>query len=207
VSGRPPWFWSLAGLKTALVLLLLLPAINPGWEQYDDKGMHWRMLAFALAGLLIPALHRATGATAPYPYLADALLITVPLTDVIWNTFHAYDRVWWWDDLTHLLNSIVIATVIGLWLRQHPLGSAVRFLLVARPRDDPRGRLGAGGVSDLREQLARARYRLPGHARRPGTGVARLRRRRRLRRAPATGESKPRGCTGAPEAALARACP
>jgi hypothetical protein len=130
LSGRSPAFWSLLGLKATLVLLLLLPAMNPDWQQYEDKGMHWRILVFPLAGLVIPVLWRAAGSRPPYPYLADALLVLVPLTDALWNTLDAYDRIWWWDDLNHLLNSAVIASALGLWLRRYALGAVVGFTLI-----------------------------------------------------------------------------
>jgi hypothetical protein len=128
--SRPPASWAGIGLKSALGLLLLVPLINPRWQQYEDKGMLWRIVVFPLAGLILPVVWRLTGRRRPYPYLADALLVSVPLTDVLWNTFDAYDRVWWWDDLTHLLNSFVVAFVIGLWLRRYDLGPVVRFSLV-----------------------------------------------------------------------------
>jgi hypothetical protein len=92
--------------------------------------MLWRIVVFPLAGLIIPFAWRLTARRRPYPYLADGLLVSVPLTDVIWNTFDAYDRVWWWDDLTHLLNSVVIAFVLGLWLRRYDLGPVVQFALI-----------------------------------------------------------------------------
>ena len=130
VTRRAPAFWIVASLKATLVALLLLPLLNAGWEQYDDKGMHWRILVFPLAGLVVPILWRAAGARSPYPHLADALLVTVPLADVLWNTFDAYDRLWWWDDMNHLLNSILIAYAIGLWLTRYPLGPVVRLFLV-----------------------------------------------------------------------------
>jgi hypothetical protein len=130
LDPRPPAFWANIGLKSTLGVLLLLPLANPGWQQYEDKGMLWRIAVFPLAGLIIPVAWRLTGRRPPYPYLADALLVSVPLTDVVWNTFDAYDRIWWWDDLTHLLNSVVIASVIGLWLRRYELGPVVRFFLI-----------------------------------------------------------------------------
>jgi hypothetical protein len=120
----------LVGLRLALIAALALPLVNPAWDQYDDKGMHWRVLVFPFAGLVVPVLWGVAGSRPPYPYLADALVLAVPLTDVLWNTFDAYDRVWWWDDLNHLLNSAVIAYVIGLWVRRYPMGPVVRFALV-----------------------------------------------------------------------------
>jgi hypothetical protein len=129
-SRRPPAYWYLVGLKAALVLLLLLPLTNPDWQQYDDKGMHWRMLAFPLVALVVPLLWRLGGRPSPYPYIIDAAVVAVPLTDVLWNTFDAYDRLWWWDDLIHLLNSVVIASVLGLGVRRYAAGPVLRFLLV-----------------------------------------------------------------------------
>jgi hypothetical protein len=130
VNGRSQAFWSLAAVKAALVVALLLPALNPDWQQYEDKGMHWRVLVFPLVGLILPLLWLRTARQTPYPYLADGLVVLVPLTDVLWNTLDAYDRVWWWDDLNHLVNSIVIATALGLWLRRYAFDSVAGFSLV-----------------------------------------------------------------------------
>jgi hypothetical protein len=117
-------------MKTALCGLLLVPAVHHDWQQYDDKGMSWRIVVFPLVGLVVPVAWRLLGRPAPYPYLADGLLVAVPLTDVLWNTLDVYDRVWWWDDLNHLLNSVVIAYVIGLLFRlSGHLGPVVTFFL------------------------------------------------------------------------------
>jgi hypothetical protein len=130
VDGRlPAAFWLGVGLKTLLVLLLLLPLLLPDLEQYEGKGMSWRILVYPLAGVVIPVLWYATGQRSPYPYLADNLLVLPAITDVIWNTLDAYDRVWWWDDVNHLVNSMVFAAVIGLWAGRYPLGQVVRFSL------------------------------------------------------------------------------
>lgn len=130
IDERPPAFWANIALKSALALLLLVPVLHPGWQQYDDKSMPWRIVVFPLAALVIPVMWHLTGGKRPYPYLADGLFVSVPLTDVLWNTVDAYDRVWWWDDLIHLLNSVVIAYVIGLWLRRYTLAPTVLFFLV-----------------------------------------------------------------------------
>lgn len=127
VGGRlPAALWVGAGLKAGLVGLLLLPLFFPDLEQYEGKGMSWRILVFPLAGLIVPALWRLTGSRQPYPHLADNLLVLPPLTDVVWNTLDAYDRVWWWDDVNHLVNSMLFAAVIGLWAGRYPLSPAVR---------------------------------------------------------------------------------
>lgn len=128
VGGRMPTaFWVGGALKSGLVLLLLLPLLFHDLEQYEGKGMSWRVLVFPVAGLIVPAMWRLTGSRSPYPYLADNLLVLPPLTDVIWNTLDAYDRVWWWDDVNHLVNSMVFAAVIGLWAGRYSLGPVVRF--------------------------------------------------------------------------------
>jgi hypothetical protein len=130
VDGRlPAAFWVGAGLKALLVALLLLPLLLPDLEQYDGKGMSWRILVYPLAGVFVPALWYATGQRPPYPYLADNLLVLPAITDVIWNTLDAYSRVWWWDDVNHLVNAMVFAAVIGLLAGRNPLSSFVRFSL------------------------------------------------------------------------------
>jgi hypothetical protein len=130
LDGRlPAAFWVGVGLKALLVALLLLPLFLPDLAQYEGKGMSWRILVFPLAGVVIPVLWYSTGQRRPYPYLADNLLVLPAITDVIWNTLDAYDRVWWWDDVNHLFNSMVFAAVIGLWAGRYPLGPVVRFLL------------------------------------------------------------------------------
>lgn len=125
----PAALWVGLALKALLVGLLLLPLLAPDLEQYEGKGMSWRILVFPAAGVVIPVLWRLTGSRSPYPYLADNLLVLPPLADVLWNTLDAYDRVWWWDDANHLVNSMIFAAVIGLWAGRYPLGPVVRFAL------------------------------------------------------------------------------
>ncbi|HLE99954.1 MAG TPA: hypothetical protein VI540_08660 [Gaiellaceae bacterium] len=130
VDGRlPAAFWAGVLLKAGLLVLLLLPLVQPDLEQYEGKGMSWRILVFPLAGVVIPTLWHLSGSRPPYPYLADNLLVLPALTDVLWNTLDAYDRVWWWDDANHLLNAMIFAAVAGLWASRYPLGPFVRFCL------------------------------------------------------------------------------
>lgn len=48
----------------------------------------------------------------------------MPLTDVLWNTLDAYDRVWAWDKANHFANSILVAAVVGLLASRYPLGKS-----------------------------------------------------------------------------------
>jgi hypothetical protein len=128
VKGRLPIaYWVGVALKGGLVFLLLLPLLRPDMEQYAGKGMSWRVLVFPIAALIIPTLWRLTGARAPYPYLADNILVMAPLTDVLWNTLDTYDRISWWDNLNHLVNSVIFAGVIGLWAARYRLGAVTLF--------------------------------------------------------------------------------
>lgn len=129
LDETPTAYWVGIGLKTALVLLLLLPLARPDLEQYDGKGMSWRVAVFPLACLVVPVLWRATGSTAPFPYAADNLLVLLPLTDVLWNTIDAYDRLSGFDKVNHLGDSCLLAVVVGLWAARYPLGPVNRILI------------------------------------------------------------------------------
>ena len=59
LAGQPAAYWTGVVLKTGLVLLLLLPLLEPDLEQYAGKGMNWRILVFPIAALVIPVLWRA----------------------------------------------------------------------------------------------------------------------------------------------------
>ncbi|HEU0248759.1 MAG TPA: hypothetical protein VFR38_16905 [Gaiellaceae bacterium] len=126
-GGAPTAYWVGVVLKGGLVLLLFLPFLRPDLEQYAGKGMSWRILVFPLAALVVPVLWRLTGSRAPYPYLADNLIVLPPLLDVLWNTLDTYDRIPWWDDVNHLANSAIFAAVIGLWASRYALGSVTIF--------------------------------------------------------------------------------
>jgi hypothetical protein len=127
--GRPTAFWVGRVLKVSLFGLLLLPLLKPDLEQYEGKGMSWRILVYPLACFVVPVLWRTTGSRAPYPYLADNLLVLMPLTDVLWNTLDAYDRVWAWDKANHFANSILVAAVVGLLASRYRLRKVSRFAL------------------------------------------------------------------------------
>jgi hypothetical protein len=128
-AGRPTALWVGLALKSSLGVLLLLPLLQPDLEQYEGKGMSWRVLVFPLACLVVPLVWHLTGARAPYPYLADNLLVLPPLADVLWNTLGTYDRVWWWDSTNHLVNSTIFASAIGLWAARYGLGAVNRSAL------------------------------------------------------------------------------
>ena len=132
--------------------LLALPPLFPLLRDELD-------LSYAALGLLVTLFNVATGFTqVPAGFLVDRfgarrllllglalmgaamtslgfapsyglMLVLMPLTDVLWNTLDAYDRMWGWDKLNHLGNSLILAAVIGLWAARYPLGPVNRFAL------------------------------------------------------------------------------
>ena len=112
-----PLFWLDVAVKAALVGLLAFGAFS-GLDQFEGKAFGWRLLAYPLATLIVPAVWWLTGKRQPYPYWAD-ILITLPfLVDVTGNALDLYDSVTWWDDFNHFLNwGLLTGGVAALLLR------------------------------------------------------------------------------------------
>jgi hypothetical protein len=113
--------------KAVLVLMIVLVLVDPGWGNLEGKAPQARAIIYPLFAFLLPAIwwgrwRRRT----PFPWVAD-LLVTVPcFSDVLGNRLDLFDRVVWFDDWMHLLNSVLIAAaVILLTVDRH-----ARFLAV-----------------------------------------------------------------------------
>ena len=105
-------------LVVALTVVQLLVGAFSGWEQYAGKAFGWRLLAYPVLMLVVPAVwlhrHRQTGA--PPPWGAFTLLVLPFLLDVTANTLDLFDSVAWWDDAMHFVNWIFLAAGLGLLL-------------------------------------------------------------------------------------------
>jgi len=98
-----------AAAKAALLALLLHALLNPDLPQYADKAMSWRVLTYPLAVMAIPLAWWLCWRSRPFPVASDLLFTLAFLIDTLGNALDLYDSIWWWDDLNHFGNWILLA--------------------------------------------------------------------------------------------------
>jgi hypothetical protein len=108
-------------LKAALVLLLLHAVVFPDLEQYQGKGIGWRLLLYPISAILVPIIWFAVRRRVPddvgYPYLIDICVGLPFLIDTAGNAANLYDTVDWWDDLMHFVTWVPWVVAFGLAVR------------------------------------------------------------------------------------------
>lgn len=110
-------------VKVLLVLFLLHAVAFPDLEQYQGKGMGWRLVLYPLTVLIVPAIWWLRGRRpTPYPHHIDLVVALPFLLDTAGNTFNLFDTITWWDDFMHLLNWIPWVMVAGFIARYRALG-------------------------------------------------------------------------------------
>jgi hypothetical protein len=98
----------------ALVGLLVHVWITPG--SYGDQAAPYRLVAYPLLALVLPAAWLLSRTPRPLPATA-ATLVTLPfVVDTIGNIGDLYGRISWWDDLNHYSNWLLLCGGIGLAL-------------------------------------------------------------------------------------------
>jgi hypothetical protein len=122
--SRPRFaLWLDVGLKSALLVLLLVAVAWPDIPRFEGKAMAARAFAYPLAVLVVPfgwwlvSRHRP----APYPYAIDILWTLPFLIDTAGNAADLYDSIDWWDDLTHFVNWVILVAAFGQLLLRLPL--------------------------------------------------------------------------------------
>ena len=129
------------GVKGALAASLLAGLLFPDIPGVAGKGWPERCLGYPLSALVVPILwklnskrrSRAGDHTHPYPHLADGLLVTPFVLDLLGNLANLFDTISWFDDALHFTNWIFL--VLALVLLVAP---AVLCLLYTSP--SPRDR-------------------------------------------------------------------
>ncbi|HEX8002360.1 MAG TPA: hypothetical protein VF519_06660 [Mycobacteriales bacterium] len=101
-------------LKVLLVALVVFAMTHLDWERFADKAMTARAVLYPLAAAVVPAVWLLRGRRAPYPAVADALLVTPFVIDLAGNALDLYDRVTWFDDACHLGNWAILTLAFGL---------------------------------------------------------------------------------------------
>jgi hypothetical protein len=92
--------------KTILLAMLFLVVMDPDWGNLEGKAPMVRAVTYPLLAFAVPALWWLTRRRgAPYPWVAD-LCVTIPaFSDILGNRLDLYDRIVWFDDWMHLVNT------------------------------------------------------------------------------------------------------
>ncbi len=104
------------GVRISLVLALAFSVAFPDLPQFEGKGMAFRAPFFLLPMAAVPIGWRMRGRRAPYPALADALVISPFLVDTLGNAFNFYNSYASTDDVLHAVNWILLVAGITLLL-------------------------------------------------------------------------------------------
>lgn len=92
----------------------MLAALTPG--HFGDPAAPYRLLAYPVLALLLPALHLLARTGRPVPVLASTLVILPFLVDTIGNVGDLYAAISWWDDANHVSNWLLLGAGAGLAL-------------------------------------------------------------------------------------------
>jgi hypothetical protein len=103
-------------VRIALVLALAFSVAFPDLPQFEGKGMAFRAPFFLLPMAAVPIGWRLRGRRPPYPYIADALVISPFLADTLGNAFNFYDSFAVTDDVLHFVNWVLLVAGITLLL-------------------------------------------------------------------------------------------
>lgn len=105
----------------ALTFIQLVVGALAGLDQFEGKGFGYRLLAYPLLMLIVPAIWwwrtRERTSVGQLPWGAFALIMAPFLVDVSGNTVDLYDSVDWWDNGNHFFNWMLLLWGCGLLLR------------------------------------------------------------------------------------------
>jgi hypothetical protein len=130
--------WADLVVKLALLVLLISAVVWPDLSGIKQKASTARLVVYPLGAVVLPlwwlaygrrrAMRRTGRQRYGYPWLAD-VLITLPwLLDLGGNRLNLFDSVFWWDDLMHFLNWLLLTG--GVLLAWAPRPVVSRGLLV-----------------------------------------------------------------------------
>ena len=103
-------------VRIALVLAIAFSVAFPDLPQFEGKGMAFRAPFYLLPMAAVPIGWRLRGRRQPYPYIADALLISPFLADTLGNAFNFYNTFRATDDVLHFVNWVLLVAGITLLL-------------------------------------------------------------------------------------------
>jgi hypothetical protein len=100
--------------KITLLMCLALVVIDPSWGNLAGKAPTARAVIYPLMACVVPLWWALRRPASPYPWLADLLLTYVGFSDILGNRLDLYDRVAWFDDLIHVVNTACVAAALVL---------------------------------------------------------------------------------------------
>lgn len=96
--------------KAGLVLMLLTALIVPEMGNMEDKAAGARAIAYPMLSFAIPVIWWTFWRErASFPWLADFLVTLTCFTDILGNRLDFYDRISWFDDWMHFVNTGLLA--------------------------------------------------------------------------------------------------
>jgi hypothetical protein len=114
-----------AGVKLALVGLLVFAVARQDLPQFHGKSMAGRALGYPIAALVVPVawwiVQRRRRVA--YPFAVDILVVLPFLIDMAGNAANLYDTISWWDDVNHLVNWAILVAGFGVLLLRTRLGA------------------------------------------------------------------------------------
>jgi len=106
--------------KLALVWLLVVALLYPELGHMEDKAAGARAVAYPLLAFTVPFIWwYRWRERASFPWAADLLVTITCFTDTLGNRMDLYDRVVWFDDFMHFLNTGLIAAAVILLTKPH----------------------------------------------------------------------------------------
>lgn len=118
--------------KAVLMVLLAIITVNPEFGHVQDKAATARAITYPMLALSVPTIwYVFWRERASFPWLADLLVTLTCFTDTLGNRMDLYDRIVWFDDLMHFMNTgFLTAAVIMLTMhRSSPLGRTIERAL------------------------------------------------------------------------------
>lgn len=99
--------------KVLLVALLVYALTMLDLPRMAGKAMLTRALLYPLSAVLVPVFWALRGRRAPYPHVADALLVSPFIVDVAGNVANLYNTFVWFDDAAHTITWMLLVLGVG----------------------------------------------------------------------------------------------
>ncbi len=106
--------------KVFLVWLLAVALVYPEIGNMEDKAAGARAVAYPLLAFTVPFIWwYRWRERASFPWVADLLVTATCFTATLGNRMDLYDRIVWFDDWMHFMNTGVLTGAVILLTKQH----------------------------------------------------------------------------------------